>query len=109
MRTRRFCQMFVPSNKRSGVSVILFASLLAVLLCLFAIAPTVALAQSANSGTVSGTIVDPSNAIVVDATITLTNTATNAARTTKTNKTGQYVFAFVDPGTYTISVSKTGF
>src|SRR5215469_9332934 len=109
MRTRRFCQMFVPSNKRSGVSVILFASLLAVLLCLFAIAPTVALAQSANSGTVSGTIVDPSTTIALDGSITLTNTATNAARTTKTNKTGQYVFAFVDPGTYTISVSKTGF
>lgn len=73
------------------------------------IAPRVALAQSSNAGTVSGTVVDPSNAVVPDATVTLTNTATNAARTTKTNRTGQYVFAFVDPGTYTVSVSKAGF
>lgn len=101
--------MSVPSNKRMGVSLILFASFLALLFCLFAISPGVALAQSSNSGTLSGVVVDPSKAIVPGATVTMTNVATNAARTTTTTKSGQYVFAFVDPGTYNVSVSKAGF
>ncbi|HLW82005.1 MAG TPA: carboxypeptidase-like regulatory domain-containing protein [Candidatus Acidoferrales bacterium] len=101
--------MLVSSKNSIRVSAVFFVALLAVLFGLFTIAPQAALAQSANSGTVSGTVVDPSNAIVPGASITLVNTATLATRTTLSNKEGQYVFAFVDPGTYKVSVSKAGF
>lgn len=101
--------MHCPSKKSARVSAIFFVSFLAVALCLFVFAPGAALAQSANTGTVSGTIVDPSNAIVPGANVTLVNTATLATRTTTSNKEGQYVFAFVDPGNYSIKAAKTGF
>lgn len=101
--------MYVPSKSSARVSLISFVALLAVALCLFAFAPAVTLAQSSNTGTVSGTVVDPSNAIVPGANVSLVNTATLATRSTLSNKEGQYVFAFVDPGNYSVKVSKTGF
>src|SRR5690348_5253989 len=109
MRSRRLSNMYCPSKNTARVSLISFVALLAVALFLFVFAPAATFAQSANSGTVSGTVVDPSNAVVPGATVTLVNTATLATRTTTSNKEGQYVFAFVDPGNYSIKVSKTGF
>jgi hypothetical protein len=66
-------------------------------------------AQSASSGTVAGTVTDTSGAAVPGATITLINVATGSTRTTKSSNTGQYVFAYVDPGTYNVKVEKQGF
>jgi hypothetical protein len=66
-------------------------------------------AQSTSSGTVAGTITDPSGALVAGATVTLTDKATNNARTATTNATGRYFFADVAPGTYTLAASKAGF
>src|SRR5215472_553950 len=109
MRSGRLSNMYCPSKNIGRVSLISFVALLAVALCLFAFAPAVTFAQSANAGTVSGTVVDPSNAIVPGASINLVNTATLATRSTLSNKEGQYVFAFVDPGMYSVKVSKTGF
>jgi hypothetical protein len=83
-----------------------FAILAALLLVMI---PSQAAAQTANTGTVAGTVVDPSGAAVVEATVTLTDTSTNAVRTTVTNDTGRYLFANVPPGTYNVTVTKTGF
>jgi hypothetical protein len=58
---------------------------------------------------VSGTVMDSSGAVVVDATVTLTDTASNSKRPTTTNDKGFYVFSSVDPGTYNVSITKTGF
>ena len=101
--------MYCPSKNTGRVSLISFVALLAVALCLFVFAPAVTFAQSSNTGIISGTVVDPSNAIVPGANVSLVNTATLATRSTLSNKEGQYVFAFVDPGNYSIKVSKAGF
>lgn len=85
------------------------ALLLAALLCLFAVAPSSLFAQSASTGTVAGTVTDPSGGAIVGATVTLTDTATNSARTETTNDNGRYFFANAVPSKYTVSVSKTGF
>ena len=85
------------------------ALLLAALLCLFAVAPSALFAQNANTGTVAGTVTDPSGGAIVGATVTLTDPSTNIARTAETNETGRYFFANVVPGSYNVSVSKTGF
>jgi outer membrane receptor protein involved in Fe transport len=66
-------------------------------------------AQSIISGDVTGIVTDPTGAVVPGATVTLTNTSTNAPQTGTTNGGGSYRFAFVPPGTYKVSVSATGF
>src|SRR5271154_1005897 len=85
------------------------ALLLAVLFSLCALVPSGLFAQSASTGTVAGTVTDPSGGAIVGATVTLTDTATNIARADATNENGRYFFANVVPGKYTVSVSKTGF
>ena len=65
--------------------------------------------QSTSSGTVAGSVVDQSNAVVPGATVTMTDSSTNIARTATTNKEGRYIFVDVKPGLYDISVTKTGF
>ncbi|HKW87661.1 MAG TPA: carboxypeptidase-like regulatory domain-containing protein [Candidatus Acidoferrales bacterium] len=65
--------------------------------------------QSANTGTMTGVVVDNSKAILPGATVTITQTATGSTRSTTTNDAGHYAFAFVQPGAYSIKVSKQGF
>lgn len=52
---------------------------------------------------------DPSGAAIPNATVTLTNTGTNIARTTTTDPQGSYIFAEVLPGTYSVSIEVEGF
>ena len=85
------------------------ALLLAALFCFFAVVPSALFAQSASTGTVAGTVTDPSGGAIVGATVTLTDTATSIARSETTNETGRYFFANVVPSKYTASVSKAGF
>ena len=66
-------------------------------------------AQSASSGTVAGTITDPSGAVISGATVTLTDPSLSVSRTATTNSSGRYFFADVQPATYDVSVSKSGF
>jgi len=54
-------------------------------------------------------VTDPSGAGVPTAAVTLTNTATNAVRTTDTSGEGLYTFASVPPGVYNIKVEHPGF
>ncbi len=60
-------------------------------------------------GTVSGTVTDPTGAVISGANVTLTNTATTVSRTTVTNSEGIYRFDAVDLGDYTIKFTATGF
>jgi len=80
-----------------------------VCLMLLCLSVSFAIAQATNTGTVTGTVTDQSGAVVPGATVTLTDVSTNAARTTETSTTGQYVFVNVSPGSYNITASKTGF
>src|ERR1700692_2651326 len=66
-------------------------------------------AQSLTTGDVTGTVTDPSGAAIPNASVTLTNINTNAVLKTTTNTDGSYRFAFVQPGTYNVTVSAQGF
>jgi len=84
--------------------------LLAVALTLlFFTAPMAVTAQQVSSGTVAGTITDPSGAVIVGADVTLTDVTTHAARKLATNADGRYFFVNIPPGTYDLTVGKTGF
>jgi Carboxypeptidase regulatory-like domain/TonB dependent receptor len=60
-------------------------------------------------GVITGTVTDPSGAAVPDATVTITNTGTGAAQTTKTNSSGEYRFSLVPPGNYIVDVKAANF
>jgi len=68
----------------------------------------VAFAQ-VDTGQIAGTVTDQSGAVVAGATVTVTNTATNAQRTSETNATGGYVIPSLEPATYQVSVNAGGF
>src|SRR5438045_943940 len=65
--------------------------------------------QSSSAGTVSGTITDSSGGAVAGCTVYLKDAATGSMRPSATNESGFYVFPYVNPGTYTVTVSKQGF
>lgn len=60
-------------------------------------------------GVVTGSITDPSGAVIPNATITLVNSSTGVSRSTLANTSGIYRFGFTDVGTYTLRVSAPGF
>ena len=60
-------------------------------------------------GVITGTIMDPTGAVVPNATVTLINVATNISQTTTTGGDGSYRFSLVPPGTYTIDVKAANF
>ena len=61
------------------------------------------------SGRITGTVFDPNKAVIPNASVTVTETATNVARQTTTNGSGAYVVPALNPGIYTISVTAPGF
>ena len=65
-------------------------------------------AQS-GAGTISGTVRDPAGAVVVNATVMVTNTATNVARSVQTNGAGDYTAPNLPVGPYNIRVEQQGF
>ncbi|MCL2659530.1 MAG: carboxypeptidase regulatory-like domain-containing protein [Acidobacteriaceae bacterium] len=67
------------------------------------------LAQTAGTGTITGTIMDATGAAVEDAQVLITNTETGVPRAAVTNNTGGYTAPFLQSGRYEVSVSKEGF
>jgi Carboxypeptidase regulatory-like domain/TonB-dependent Receptor Plug Domain len=83
----------------------------AALLVLFSLAFGVnAVAQSGGSSTsVTGTAVDPSGAVVPDATIQIHNPVSEFERTTTTDKSGKFTIPNVPFNNYHLTVKGTGF
>ncbi len=75
-----------------------------------AIGINVASAQSSVSGSISGTVTDKSGAIVQGAVVTITNTDRGAVQATrKTNSAGFYTAEALPLGTYSVTITYTGF
>ncbi|HXI43660.1 MAG TPA: carboxypeptidase-like regulatory domain-containing protein, partial [Bryobacteraceae bacterium] len=60
-------------------------------------------------GRVQGTVADPSQAAITNATVTLRNVNTGIESTRQVDAAGHYLFDFVQPGTYSIAVQAAGF
>src|SRR6266446_3334144 len=67
------------------------------------------LAAGQASTSLRGTITDPSGSTVAGAKVVLANSASKTERTATTAEQGAYQFLFVPPGTYSLTVSATGF
>jgi hypothetical protein len=63
----------------------------------------------APTGQITGTVTDPSGAVVSGATVTATNNATNARRQTATNEDGLFSLPALPPGNYQLQVEASGF
>ncbi len=59
--------------------------------------------------TLQGTITDPQQATVANATVLLRNADTAVERSATSGEDGSYVFQFLAPGTYSLTVRATGF
>ncbi len=80
------------------------------LLPLFALAMQVQLhSQATSTGTIQGAITDSSQAVIVGAKVTATNTETSVKRTVTTGDTGIYLFTELQPGPYAVTAVKDGF
>jgi hypothetical protein len=68
-----------------------------------------ALAQVGGVGSITGSIADPTGAVIPDTTVTATHQATGISRQAVTGGTGIYLFSNMQIGEYTLRVSATGF
>jgi len=80
-------------------------SILAAILLLFLALS--ALGQGLSS--ISGVVMDPSGAVIPGASITITNVQTGARREGSSDKDGRYSIPQVQPGTYKLTATATGF
>src|SRR5208283_4386893 len=73
------------------------------------VSTSVSLAQLSTTGTITGSVTDKSGAVVPQASIAITNNDTGEKRTATSNADGTYVVPALPVGTYTVTVSKSGF
>ncbi len=77
---------------------------------MFTLACVASVSAQATTGSVRGSVVDPNNAVVVGAKVTLTRKTTTEARTTQTNDSGIYEFNNLVPGAdYQVQVEAPNF
>jgi hypothetical protein len=81
-----------------------------ILSCLLLVVPptTVALAQAGRGG-ISGSITDPSGAVIPKVKVTARNHATGVAQQTISSAAGLYSFVSLNPGVYEVTAVVTGF
>jgi hypothetical protein len=92
------------SAQRCGKPVLLLICLLSLV---FALSSSI-LAQ-VPTGTVAGTITDPSGAVIQKATVTVTNKDTASSRVLETGDTGYFSAPSLPPGSYEVKVEAAGF
>jgi len=93
----------LPMPRRLGLR----RHILPLILCFF-FAVTVH-AQVAGTGTIQGSVADPSGAVIAGASVTLTAASTREQQTTHTDNSGVYIFPNIPIGSYAVSVSAAGF
>ncbi|MGI8746511.1 MAG: carboxypeptidase regulatory-like domain-containing protein [Bryobacteraceae bacterium] len=82
--------------------------LMCALLCLVLAFSPAAYSQAV-SATLVGTVTDASGAAMANTKITATEVNTGINRTAPTNESGNYTFADLPPGTYTVTAEQAGF
>jgi len=71
--------------------------------------PTFVRAQSTTDGAIGGTVTDSSGAVVPDAHVAVTNLGTGVSSTGATDGSGRFVVTHLQPGVYSLEVTKSGF
>lgn len=77
------------------------------LLVMASLAVGTAFAQE--NASITGTVTDPTGAVIPNATVILTNTATEHQQKSQANTDGIYIFGNLGVGSYSLSISAKGF
>src|ERR1700688_3564162 len=75
----------------------------------FVLLAAVSLSAQTFRGTILGTVTDPSGAVLPGAKVSVKNVGTGLERTTQTSADGSYALPELQIGTYTVTVTLTGF
>src|SRR5580700_12100195 len=67
------------------------------------------IAQTPGTGALTGTVKDPSGAVIPNATVTATSVDTGQVRTTNTGPDGAYKMNLLPPGNYRVRIEASGF
>ena len=79
------------------------------LVLLLALHASPAFAQGASTSTISGTVADPSGAVLPGATVVAKHLATGVVTNTVTNSQGAFTLASLPAGTYEVTITLEGF
>ena len=104
MRARNLMNRFfkpVRQTGNAGLSTILVAAVL--------LAASMSMLGQLSTATASGTVTDPDGAVIPNATVLFTQTATNFTRSITTDDQGAYRAPFLPIGPYSVRVSASGF
>ena len=82
------------------------AVILFLFFCFLFFCALITLHAQVDSGKIVGTVKDASGAIVSAATVTVTETQTNAEKKIDTNSAGEYVVTELKPGIYTVKAER---
>ena len=106
---------FQKAGKRRSLKSNTFSRLLMIpyvalsILALVLLASPSARAQGGGNVAITGTVSDPSGAVIAGAKVTVTELSTSIVRTDTTNSSGQFNFPSLPPSTYKVSVEAAGF
>ena len=112
MNTRSSAPLTSPTDPRAGMhrtarrGGLYLLRCIALLLCLVA---SFAHAQIAGTGSIQGTVADPTGALVPNASIVITANSTGVTHSAVSGRDGLYNFPNIDIGTYSVTVKSAGF
>ena len=75
----------------------------------FMLCAAMSLHAQLRSSTITGTVTDATGAVVPNAAIIVTETATNVSYPSKTNGEGLYTVPYLEAGDYSVTITKAGF
>ncbi len=100
----------MKSASRSERPAICARILFQITLIVFFLLPGHSYGQSgSHSGRLEGSVVDPSGALIPHAEVKLLNEDTGATKTNRADEEGRFVFPALEPGTYQVTISGSGF
>ena len=102
-------ELFLENQSRSRNAARFAVWACVALLAVAMLAPQAAVAQLAGTGAISGTVTDPTGAVVGGATVTATLVSQNTSTTRTTTGAGDYSITPLIPGEYTLTVTAAGF
>ena len=76
---------------------------------LLLIAPSIVAQTQITTGQIQGTVIDANGAVVPGANVEIKNLDTNASRNVTTDEDGRFIALALQPGNYSVTVSKQGF
>src|SRR5580704_8708912 len=83
--------------------------LVLILAVVTSLSPPQALGQGETTSAIVGEVKDATNAVVPDATVTITNHETGLKRTAQADDAGRFNFPQLKPGTYSVRAEALGF